>query len=158
MQHYYFTPDFILKLKSIWIRIIFKCHFFEKFKSRSFNFSRFSYFSWPSAGRLFGRYTLQRPLSSPRPPCLATAAPCFGHHQWGCSHNRPTHVRPLANTPPVSRTWTRMRTRTRMHADEQVKENPKKVCTAHGSPCSSHVLQRCLKILGQTMQFLCECT
>ena len=66
----------------------------------------------PSAGRLFGRYTLQRPLSSPRPPCLATAAPCFGHRQRGCSLNRPTHVRPLANTPPV--TWTRMRTRARM--------------------------------------------
>ena len=29
--------------------------------------------------------------------------------------NRPTHVRPLANTPPV--TWTRMRTRTRMRTN-----------------------------------------
>ena len=30
--------------------------------------------------------------------------------------------------------------------NSQVKENSKKVCTAHGSPCSSNVRQHCLKI------------
>ena len=37
--------------------------------------------------------------------------------------------------------------------NSQVKENPKKVCTAHGSPCSSNVLQHSLKIWGKRCSF-----
>ena len=61
----------------------------------------------PSAGRLFGRYTLQRPLSSPRPPCLATAAPWFGHRGtlfWPPPVRlfaQPTHVREASRQHPA---------------------------------------------------------
>ena len=89
----------------------------------------------PSAARLFGRYTLQRPLSSPRPPCLAR-----GILFWPPPVRlfaQPTHAREASRQHPAGDVDAYAHTHA--HADELW--GPQYVPLSHTYPEYVHIIR-----------------